>query len=37
MLQPIEEQILMTGFGKSDQSESHVVKEITLSVHQESS
>ena len=33
MLQPIEEQVLMAGFGKSDQCESHVVKEIALSIH----
>ena len=33
MLQLIEEQVLMAGFGKNDQYESHVVKEIALSVH----
>ena len=33
MLQLIEEQVLMAGFGKSDQYESHVVKEIALSIH----
>ena len=33
MLQLIEEQILIAGFGKSDQYESHVVKDIALSVH----